>query len=148
SRFAGTSGSFGGAGGAEEAAGAPAGAAGGPLIAGAVALLAVVFAGTSGFAAAFVIFGGALSTFPAGPGFTVLALAFVAAEPASAGFAIAGSVCGVGAPPSNFGGVAFFFAPAGVSVFPACVDGMMDSILSFSISSYPKSVLILNMLSS
>jgi len=111
------------------------------LIAGAAALLAAVFAATSGFAAAFVIFGAVLSALPAVPVLTVLALPFVATVAASVDVATAGSAfgCGlsagfVGAPPSVFGGVALFFVPAAGSDFVPGVDGMIDSILSFSTS--------------
>ena len=118
------------------------------MIAGAAALLAVVFAGTSGFAAALVIFGEALSVFPADPEFMVFALAFDAAVPASAEVATAGSACGCESPAGFAGCWAPSFFAVADSDFPAGVDGIIDSILSFSISSYPYSVLTLNMLSS
>src|SRR5438552_3267448 len=147
--ISGTSGSFGGAGDAVADASPLATTSGDPLIAGAGRLAAAVFVGTSGFTAAFPIFGRALSPFPAGPGSAVLALAFVGVAEASEDDATAGSACGC-EPASGLDGcwAASFFPAGGVSGFPAGVDGTMDAILSFSMSSYPKSVLILNMLSS
>ena len=149
SRFAGTSGSFGGAGDAADAASPFAVAAGDPLIAGAATLAAAVFVGTSGFTAAFVIFGRTFSVFPVVPGPAVFALAFVGAAEVSEDDSTAGSACGCESPPGFDGcwAASFFVADAG-SGFPAGVDGTMDAILSFSMSSYPKSVLTLNMLSS
>jgi len=88
-----------------------------------------------------------LSAFPAG--LTVFSLAFAAVADASEDVATAGSACGCesAAGFAGCGAASFFNAEAG-SDFPVGVDGMMDSILSFSISSYPNSVLTLNMLSS
>src|SRR5271167_3245838 len=133
SRIAGGSGSFGAAGCAAAAASDGAGAAVGAPIAGATAFV-FVLVGTSGFTAAFVIFGAVFSRF-AVAGSADLTLAFVAAVVPSADDATAGSVFAAG--------VLSFF---GVS--PAGVDGTIDAILSFSTSTYPKSVLTLNMLSS
>src|SRR5882757_984849 len=119
-----------------------------PLIAGSETLPVAPLAGTAGFTATFVIFGAAFSVLAA-----VFALAgfvpvFAAVADGSVVAAFDESVCVVGAPPSVFGDGASFFPAVAASDFAAGVDGMMDSILSFSISSYPNSVLILNMLSS
>src|SRR5271163_2617390 len=123
-------------------------AAAGPFRSGATTF-AVAGVGTSGFTAAFPIFGAAFSPFPAaGSGDFTLAL-------------VAGGVAGAAAPPvddatagSVFGSAVAagsFFASGVLSVFgvsPAGVLGTIDAILSFSTSTYPKSVLTLNMLSS
>src|SRR5271169_2891866 len=143
SRIAGGSGSFGAAGCAAAAASDGAGAAVGAPIAGATAF-GFVLVGTSGFTAAFVIFGAVFSRF-AVAGSADLTLAFVAGVVPSADDATAGSVFGAASVAESFfvAGVLSFF---GVS--PAGVDGTIDAILSFSTSTYPKSVLTLNMLSS
>src|SRR5208282_3773252 len=143
SRIAGGSGSFGAAGWAADAASPGAGAVVGAPIAGATGFV-FVFAGTSGFTAALVIFGVAFSCFPVA-GSADFALAFVAAVVPSADDATAGSVFGAASVAGSFfvAGVLSFF---GVSL--AGVDGTIDAILSFSTRTYPKSVLTLNMLSS
>jgi hypothetical protein len=104
---------------------------------GAVTLAAAVFVGTSGFTAAFVIFGVVLPLFPV-LGSAVLALAFVGVAEASDEDATAGSACGCESA-AGFEGcwAASFFAADAASGFPAGVEGIMDSILSFSTSSYP-----------
>ena len=119
------------------------------MIAGAATLAAAVLVGTSGFTAAFVIFGVVLPVFPAGPGSTVFALAFVGVAEASDEDAAAGAACGCESA-AGFEGcwLASFFPADAASGFHAGVDGIMDSILSFSTSTNPKSVLTLNMLSS
>src|SRR5947208_9079065 len=101
-------------------------------------LPADVLFGTSGISAAFVIFGVVLPVFPAAPGSTVLALAFVGVAEASDEDATAGSACGCESP-AGFDEcwVASFFVADAASGFPARIDGIMDSILSFSTSSYP-----------
>ena len=139
SRFAGSSGSFGGAGVATTGANPLDVAAGEPLVAGAATLPVPVFAETSGFTAAFVAFAGALSAFPPETGLTVFSLAFAAvADDASEDDATAGSACGCESA-AGFAGrrAASFFAAEAGSDFPAGADGIMDSILSFSTSSYP-----------
>ncbi len=120
SRFAGTSGSFGGAGDAAAGGRPVVVAAGDPLIAGAATLAAAVLVGTSGFTAAFVIFGGALSVFPAELGLTVFALALVAAAEASEDDATAGSAGGCELA-AGFEGcwLASFFPVDAASGFPA-----------------------------
>src|SRR5580698_8442003 len=144
SRIAGGSGSFGAAGCAVEAASVGAGVAAGPEMAGATAFVFVA-AGTSGFASVLPNFGTILSCFIDAPGSADFAVAFFAVAVPSAEDATAGSAFG-----SAF--VAGSFFAAGVlSVFGvslAGVDGTIDAILSFSTSTYPKSVLTLNILSS
>src|SRR5208282_174811 len=95
--------------------------------------------------AVFVIFGPVFSRLPVAPGSADLALAFVAAAVPSAEDATAGSALG------SVPAAGSFFATGILSVFGvslAGVDGTIDAILSFSTSTYPKSVLTLNMLSS
>jgi hypothetical protein len=101
-------------------------------------LVDAVLVGTSGFTAAFVIFAVVLLLFPAVLGSTVLVLAFVGAAEASEDDATAGSACGCASAAGFDGcGAASFFPADTGSGFPAGVDGIMDSILSFSTSSYP-----------
>jgi hypothetical protein len=147
SRFSGTSGSFGAFSAMAEAptAFAPGGFA---LIAGGgvVALAGALFAGSEGLTAAFPILGGAFSLFAGA--LAGLALASFAAGEASVSEAAAVSASGA---LFHFAGGSFFTGCAFLGSFsdPAAgVVGMIDEILSFSTSTYPKSVLTLNMLSS
>src|SRR6266436_3682868 len=143
SRIAGGSGSFGAAGCAADAASDGAGAPAGVVSVGATAFVFAP-AGTSGFTAVAVIFGAAFARFPPADSVDV-ALALVVAVVPSADEATAGSAFGSALVAGSF------FAAGVLSVFgvsPAGVDGTIDAILSLSTSTYPKSVLTLNMLSS
>ncbi len=125
------------------------GAALDPFIAGAATFPAGPPAGNSGFTATLVTFGVDLSAFPGVLAVANLELAFIDAGDASLRDAPAGSACG-GESLDGFEGcpLASFFAVGCGSDFPAGVDGIIFEILSFSTSTYPKSVLTLNMLSS
>src|SRR6266436_1870018 len=120
-----------------------------PFIAGAATFPADPPAGNSGFTATLVTFGEDLSAFPGVLAVANLALAFVDAGDASLPDAAAGSACGCESA-AGFGErcAASFFAVGCGPDFPAGVDGIIFKILSFSTSTYPKSVLTLNMLSS
>src|SRR6266851_2398698 len=145
--MAGTSGSFGGAGCVVTAGGVLFAAAGVPLTPGAIGSRAEDAAGSSDLASALVIFGD-LSFFPAAAT-SVLAVALAAVGELSAAEATAGSLLGC-LLELDFAGSGAFFAAACPSLPEPVVGatGMMEAILSFSTSTYPKSVLTLNMLSS
>src|SRR6266849_9062023 len=145
--MAGTSGSFGGAGCAVTAGGAVVAAASVPLIVGATASLAEDAAGRSDLTSALVIFGD-LSFFPAAAT-NVLAVELAAVGELSAAEATARSVLCCLLELDFVESGAFFAAACASLPEPlAGATGMMEAILSFSTSTYPKSVLTLNMLSS
>src|SRR6266852_3985629 len=135
--MAGTSGSFGGAGCAPAAGRAVLATAGLPLSDGATATVAVALLGSSGLTAALAIVFSGL----AAAGTIVFALALLADLAASAGDARADSALSCEFP---------FFRRSGAFLALCCASavGMIEATLSFSTSTYPKSVLTLNMLSS
>ena len=145
--MAGSCGSFGGAGGALAADGAAVlPATGEPFRAGAVASLVVALAGISGLIAAPLIFAADLSACPRllAFGMTAFVLALVAEGVAAESTAVSGLGWALAETLAESAG---FFAADGGSVFAGAV-GMIEAILSFSTSTYPKSVLTLNMFSS
>src|SRR6266849_4443342 len=127
--MAGTSGSFGGAGCAPAAGGAVLATAGPPLSDGATATVAVALLGSSGLTAALAIVFSGL----AAAGTIVFALALLADLAASAGGARADSALSCEFP---------FFGRSGAFLAPCCASavGMIEATLSFSTSTYPKSV--------
>src|SRR5260370_14138229 len=145
--MAGTSGSFGGAGRVVTAGGVLFAAAGVSLTAWAIGSRAEDAAGSSDLTSALVIFED-LSFFPAAAATNVLAVALAAAGELSAAEATAGSVLGCLLELDFVESGAFFAAACASLPEPvAGATGMMEAILSFSTSTYPKSVLTLNMLS-
>src|SRR6266403_3504744 len=146
--MAGSSGSFGGAGCAAAGGTAALEATGEPFRAGAFASLVDALAGSPGLTGVALIFAADLSGFSRLPelGMKAFALALVATGAASAREAATLSDFGWGLT-AIFAESKGFFA-TGCASGLAGAAGMIEAILSFSTSTYPKSVLTLNMFSS
>src|SRR5260370_38886528 len=148
SRMAGTSGSFGWAGCAAAAGRAELAAVGEPFSAGAAGSPAGAVPGSPGLTGMPVIFPPVLSILfclsALGVSNLTLALVVDGAGSVTEAMAVSGLVCAPGLPLADS---ALFFVAGWVSVLAGAL-GIIEAILSFSTSTYPKSVLTLNMFSS